>query len=89
MQRADYQRRLAEAAAIVEEVGLAAGLTRGWAGCLGSRGRPARSVGSGVFEPLQLLPPFAALLAYAPRARTLAARAARSRRCAWPPSGSA
>jgi putative membrane protein len=33
---------------------------------------PLAHVGSGVFEPLQLLPPFAALLAYALRARTLA-----------------
>ena len=33
---------------------------------------PFAHVGSGVFEPLQLLPPFAALLAYALRARTLA-----------------
>jgi putative membrane protein len=33
---------------------------------------PLAHVGSGVFEPLQLLPPFAALLAYAVRARTLA-----------------
>ncbi len=32
---------------------------------------PLAHVGSGVFEPLQLLPPFAALLAYALRARTL------------------
>ncbi|MET0206926.1 MAG: cytochrome c oxidase assembly protein [Thermoleophilaceae bacterium] len=33
---------------------------------------PFAHVGSGVFEPLQLLPPFAALLGYALRARTLA-----------------
>jgi putative membrane protein len=33
---------------------------------------PLAHVGSGVVEPLQLLPPFAALLAYALRARTLA-----------------
>ena len=33
---------------------------------------PLAHVGSGIFEPLQLLPPFAALLAYALRARTLA-----------------
>ena len=33
---------------------------------------PLAHVGSGVFEPLQLLPPFAALLAYALRARSLA-----------------
>lgn len=33
---------------------------------------PLAHVGSGVFEPLQLLPPFVALLAYALRARTLA-----------------
>ena len=33
---------------------------------------PLAHVGSGVFEPLQLLPPFAALLGYALRARTLA-----------------
>jgi putative membrane protein len=33
---------------------------------------PIAHVGSGVFEPLQLLPPFAALAAYALRARTLA-----------------
>ncbi len=32
---------------------------------------PLAHVGSGVFEPLQLLPPFAALLAYALRCRTL------------------
>jgi putative membrane protein len=32
---------------------------------------PLAHVGSGVFEPLQLLPPFAALLAYGLRARTL------------------
>jgi putative membrane protein len=32
---------------------------------------PLAHVGSGVFEPLQLLPPFVALLAYALRARTL------------------
>ena len=32
---------------------------------------PLAHVGSGVFEPLQLVPPFAALLAYALRARTL------------------
>jgi putative membrane protein len=35
---------------------------------------PLAHVGSGVFEPLQLLPPFAALAAYAVRARTLARR---------------